>query len=47
MDKEQITLCLPTELKKNLQQEADKKGYSITDLIMFILWDYLKNIVPE
>lgn len=37
--KEQVTIRLPAELKERLQQEADKRGYSITELIIFILWD--------
>lgn len=39
MNKEQITIRLPVELKEKLQQEAEKRGYSITDLIIFILWE--------
>lgn len=39
-DKEQITLRLPEKLKETLQQEAVKRGCSITDLIIFILWEY-------
>ena len=38
-NKEQITIRLPVELKEKLQQEADRKGYTITDLILFILWN--------
>ena len=38
MEREQTTIRLPAELKERLQQEADKRGYTITDLIMFILW---------
>lgn len=46
--KEQITIRLPKELKEKLQREADLKGYTITDLIMFILNDYFqKTIVQE
>ncbi len=37
-EKEQITIRLPANLKERLQQEADKRGYSITELIVFILW---------
>lgn len=46
--REQITIRLPAELKEQLQQEADKRGYTITDLILFILWGYFEQtIVPE
>ena len=37
--KEQTTIRLPAELKEKLQQEAERKGYSITELIIFILWE--------
>lgn len=39
MAKEQTTIRLPAELKEKLQQEADRKGYTVRDLIVFILWD--------
>lgn len=44
MEKEQITIRLPVELKEKLQAEAENRGYTITDLIMFILWKYFQNI---
>lgn len=47
MVEEQMTIRLPVELKGKLQQEADKRGYTVKDLIMFILWKHLENIVPE
>lgn len=47
-EKEQITIRLPKELKEQLQWEADRRGYTITDLILFILWDYVgSSTVPE
>lgn len=39
-DREQTTIRLPAELKEKLQQEADRRGYTVTDLIIFILWNY-------
>lgn len=42
MEKEQTTISLPSELKEKLQKEADERGYTITDLIIFILWDYVR-----
>ena len=48
MEREQTTIRLPAELKEQIQQEAERKGYTIRDLIVFILWDYVhSSIVPE
>lgn len=41
MKKTQITIRLPAELKEELQQEADIKGYTIKDLIIIILQKYM------
>ena len=38
------TIRLTTDLMELLKQEADKDGYSITELIIFILWEYFGNI---
>ena len=47
-NREQTTIRLPRELKEQLQREADRRGYTITDLILFILWDSVqKATVPE
>lgn len=43
MEREQTTIRLPSELKEQLQKEADHKGYTIRDLIVFILWDYFSS----
>lgn len=45
--REQTTIRLPAELMEQLKQEAEEKGYTVNDLVMFILWDYLKSVVPE
>lgn len=47
MEREQTTIRLPVELKEQLQQEADKDGITVHDLVIFILWRYLKCIVPK
>lgn len=48
MNREQTTIRLPAELKEQIQREAGKKGYTITDLILFILWDFVSSsIAPE
>lgn len=41
MEREQTTIRLPAELKERLQQEAERMGYTLKDLIMFVLNDYL------
>jgi len=43
--REQTTIRLPVELKEQLQQEAESRGYTISDLIMFILSDYFESSV--
>lgn len=47
MKREQITLRLPAELKEKLQREAEERGYTITDLILFILWGLPESIAQE
>ena len=47
MKREQTTIRLPVELKEKLQQEAMKKGYTIKDLIVFIIRNYFLNIQPK
>lgn len=45
MEREQTTIRLPAELMEQLKQEADMKGYTVKDLIVFILHDHYRNIV--
>lgn len=45
--REQTTLRLPTELMDRLRRQAQERGYTVNDLIMFILRDYLRSISPE
>lgn len=47
MKVKQITIRLPIELKDELQQEANNKGYTIKDLIVFILNQYFQSIGQE
>lgn len=42
MERAQTTIRLPVELKEQLQREAKEKGYTLRDLIVFILWDYFR-----
>ena len=43
MEREQITIRLPAELMEQLRREAQEKGYTVSDLIVFILWDYFRK----
>lgn len=43
MEREQITIRLPAELKEQLQREADELGISFNELIMMIINDYLSH----
>ena len=47
IEQEQTTRRLPTGLKDRLQQEADRRGITRHDLIVFILWKELQHTVPE
>lgn len=46
-EKEQTTIRLPEELIEGLKQEAEKRGYTITDLIIFILWNYVDESILQ
>lgn len=43
MPREQTTIRLPCELMERLRREADLRGYTVKDLILFILNDYIGN----
>ena len=47
MEREQTTLRLPVELMDKLRRQAQERGYTVNDLIMFILQDYLRSISQE
>lgn len=47
MQREQTTIRLPAELKERLQREAEERGYTMTDLILFILWGMPESIAQE
>jgi len=47
LSKVQTTIRLPSELKKELEEQARECGYTLKDFIIFILNDYLLNIVQE
>lgn len=47
MEREQTTIRLPAELKEQLQREAGKRGYTLHDLIIFILQEAFQHIAPK
>lgn len=46
-DREQTTIRLPAELKERIQRAADERGYTVRDLIVFILWDYVRSSIAQ
>lgn len=38
-----ITIRLPKELRNQLQLEAERKGYTIKDTVIFILQNYFEQ----
>ncbi|HBF2755856.1 TPA: hypothetical protein OL514_003244 [Clostridioides difficile] len=47
MQREQTTIRLPRELKDKLLKQAKVKGYTLKDMVIFILKDYLQNTSQE
>lgn len=47
MEREQTTIRLPAELKERIQRTADERGYTVRDLIVFILWDYVRSSIAQ
>lgn len=47
MKSERITLRLVTGVKDKLQQEAVRRGITLHDLIVFVLWEAMQYIVPK
>lgn len=45
MNRTQTTIRLPSELKEQLQKQADEMGYTITDLVLFILRNYVHSTI--
>lgn len=45
--KEQTTIRLPTELKEQLHREAERRGYTMTDLIMFIFYRHCSEAIHQ
>lgn len=47
METMQTTIRLGAELKEKLQHKADRLGYPLKNLIIFILRHHLQNIFQE
>lgn len=47
MERTQTTIRLPAELKEQIQRKADERGVTTHDLILFILWGWMRHTVPE
>ena len=47
LNSKQTTIRLQSELLKKLKEKADGRGYSIKDLILFILWKYTDHLPNE
>lgn len=47
MIREQTTIRLPVDLKKKLQQEADKRGESFNGIITILLNNAVNVIHPD
>ena len=43
MEREQTTIRLPVELKRQLQQEADRDGLAFNQLVLMILSEWLSH----
>lgn len=43
MNREQITLRLPPELLDQLREQAQERGYTVNDLILFVLWQSFRK----
>lgn len=47
MERKQIAIRLPDDLMVEMREEADRRGYTVSDLILFILDHYFENTVQE
>lgn len=47
MEREQTTIRIPGQLKEQLQREADERGYTLRDLIVFILWGFVHSSTAQ
>lgn len=45
--KSQITIQISAELLAKFREEASEKGYTVTELILFILHDHFQSIAQE
>lgn len=47
MEREQTTIRLSEELMDQLKREAKKKGYTIKDLMIFILEEHFEKSIAQ
>lgn len=43
MNREQTTIRLPAELMEQIRREAQARGYTVKDLVIFVLWNCLSQ----
>ena len=43
MTRGQTTIRLPVELMEQLRRVADGRGYTVNDLILFLLWEKVRR----
>lgn len=43
----QLTLRLPYALLEQIRKVADSRGMTLHDLMLFILWEAMRDAVPE
>lgn len=43
MKSQAITIRLPNELLEQLRKEADERGMTVSNVITFALWDYVRS----
>ena len=47
MKRSETTIRLPVKLREQLNQQAERMGVTMHDLILFTLWDALQSTEPE
>lgn len=42
-----ITIRLPVDVKEKIEQEAERKGYHVSDIVLFAIDRYLQDVQDE
>lgn len=42
-----ITIRLPVDVKEKIEQEAERKGYRVSDIVLFAIDRYLQDVQDE